>query len=178
MPSVSQLSTTYEKEGCRATRDGLFLRQYGGGGKLSQIYVRTNKCSPILSDCLLQHGRSVMTLLLLDPSNHDEVEEAESILERSRVPGSMLSQQSIVLLCSAAQSSTTTNMKSWKLYQPCLESEIVGLESLPGYSVRRYFGRFTRGAKYVITRPDLIIFAVAKSSVELEKCFELLQEKL
>jgi hypothetical protein len=118
-----------------------------------------------------------MTLLLLDPSNHDEVQAAENILERSTVPGSMLSQQSIVLLSSAAQSSTTTDMNLWKLYQPCLESEIVG-ESLPGYSVRRYFGRFTRGAKYVIIRPDLIIFAVAKSSVELEKCFELLQEKL
>ena len=69
-------------------------------------------------------------------------------------------------------------MRSWKVYQPWLESEIVGLESLPGYSVRKYFRRFTRGAKYVIIRPDLIIFAVAKSSVELEKCLELLQEKL
>jgi hypothetical protein len=44
-----------------------------------------------------------MTLLLFDPSNHDEVQEAEHILECSTVPGSMLSQQSIGLLSSAAE---------------------------------------------------------------------------
>jgi hypothetical protein len=37
MPSVSQLSTTYEKEGCRATRDGLFSDSMGLGKAFSDL---------------------------------------------------------------------------------------------------------------------------------------------
>jgi 2-polyprenyl-6-methoxyphenol hydroxylase-like FAD-dependent oxidoreductase len=177
MPSIPELSTAYEKEGYRATRDGFYLHGYGGGGKISQIYVKTNEGCPILSDCLLQHEKTTMTLLVLDPKHHEDIREAKAVLQRCCVPESILSKKSIVLLCSDPDRSALQDIRDSKLYRPCLESE-VKTEIFPGYNIRRYFKCFSHGAKYVLIRPDLIIFAVAKSLADLENCLELLKEIL
>jgi hypothetical protein len=69
-------------------------------------------------------------------------------------------------------------MNDLDLYRPCSDIEIEGIEVLPGYRTRTYFECFTRGSKYVIIRPDLIIFAVAQTSFELEKCLGLLNTRV
>jgi hypothetical protein len=177
LPSISQIATAHEKEGYKATKDGFFLRSYGGGGKLSQIFVK-DLGSPILSDHLLQHGPTLLTLLILDPSSHSEIEEVRRILEQCQTPTLLLSTQSITLLSSDSQQPGTTGMKGIKSYRPCLGAETIVLGALPGYSVREYFKRLGRGAKYAIIRPDLIIFAAAKTPVELQKCLGLLNKML
>lgn len=178
MPSISELSTAYEKEGYRATKDGFFLKGYGGGRKLSQIYVTTDEGSPVLSDCLLQHGRTTMTLLILDPKHQDELKTVEQALEQCRILESVISKKSIVLLSRNDHPQDWPDIKGSNLYRPCPESEVKNLEILPGYNVPRYYKRFGHGAKYVLIRPDLIIFAVAKTFSELQKCLELLKENL
>ena len=178
MPSISQLSTLEEKKGYRGMKDGFFLTQYGGGGTLSQMYVCSSDRCPILSDGLLQHGRTVMTLLVLNPGNADEVEGVKNILTQSEVPLSMLSKESVVLLSTSKQQPSIIDLGVSKIYQPCSKYGAVDSESLSSQSVRAYVGRFTSGAKYIIIRPDLIIFSVAKTFPELEMCLGLLNRKL
>jgi 2-polyprenyl-6-methoxyphenol hydroxylase-like FAD-dependent oxidoreductase len=100
LPSLSKTSVAYEKEGYRATKDGFFLQGYGGGGKLSQIYVKSHDNLPVLSDSLLQHGQSVMTLLVLNPESQSAMKEVEKILRRCQVPEAILSRESIVFMSS------------------------------------------------------------------------------
>lgn len=178
VPPVSRRSTTYEKEGYRATKDGFFLSECGGGGRLSQIYVKSHESSLVLSDCLLEHGQTVLTLLVLGPNSRSELKQVASVLRRSGVSSSILSEQSIVLLSSGEHLSGADDMKSLDVYRPCSETEIEGLKFLPGYNKQTYFSCFTKGAKYAIVRPDLIIFSVAKTALGLERCLESLNAKL
>lgn len=177
MPSISQISTAQEKEGYRATKDGFFLRSYGGGGKLSQMYVKADHGLPVLSDSFLRHGQSVMTLLVLDAGNDGLVAEIETTLKRCKIPESLLSMRSIVVLSTGEQHITLTDRHQPNNYQPCSKAEVSKM-NLPGYNVGKYFDRFPRGAKYVIIRPDFIIFAIAKTSMELGRCLELLTSKI
>lgn len=177
LPSVSQLSTAYEKEGYRATKGGFFLEDYGGGRKLPQMYVKNRQGLPVLSDSLLRHGQTVMTLLTLDSNNDGEITEIESMLEKWKIHPSLLSMKSIVHLSSREQLLLSRDLKESSHYQPCSKDEAMSMD-IPGYNAQKYFARFTQAAKYVIIRPDFIIFAIAKTSIELERCFGMLIEKL
>lgn len=178
VPPLSQLSASHEHKGYQSTKGGFFLSKYGGGGKVSQIYVMSNDSSPVLSDCLFQQEQTVMTLLVLDPSSLNELETVANTLKGSGVSPPVLSEQSIVLLSSGKRHSGGDDMETLNVYRPCLDAEIEGLEILPGYNNQAYFSRFPRGAKYVILRPDLIIFSVAKTALELEGCLQLLSAQL
>jgi diphthamide biosynthesis methyltransferase len=97
--SFSQVSTSHEKNGYRAAEGGFFLKTYRGGGKVSQIYASRKGRSAVLSDTLLQHGKAVLTLLVLDPRDNTETEGIRNILEEHEMRPTILSNDSIQLLC-------------------------------------------------------------------------------
>jgi hypothetical protein len=173
-PSISQLSTSYEKKGYRAADGGFFLKRYRGGGKLAQIHVSCNGGSPILSDTLLQHGKTALTLLILHSRYSDETEPIQNILKTYGIPPSILSETSIVQISERRPGTKYDGISS--LYHLCSKSGAVDKDSL-GKNVPAYFGRFGTGARYVLVRPDLIIFSVSRALPELETCLGLLKEK-
>lgn len=173
MPSISQLSMLHEKNGYRAAKGGFFLKEYGGGRKLSQIYVSCKGGPSVLSDTLLQHGKAVLTLLVLDPTDSKETESIRDILERHEIHRTILSDETVRLLCKRPPRPADKDMPT--VYYPCSRPGAVDVEDSLAPSVNAYFGRFGPSAKYVVLRPDLIIFSVARTLLELESCLKLLK---
>ena len=52
--------------GYKAAKSGFFLPEYGGGGKVSQIFVQRDAISkPVRSDIMLCGSRSLITVLIM-----------------------------------------------------------------------------------------------------------------
>ncbi|KAH8589013.1 hypothetical protein B0O99DRAFT_459116, partial [Bisporella sp. PMI_857] len=154
MPSIAYLPLKRENIGYKDVKDGFFLARYQGGGKLAQVYVKTQHSSPILSDTLLQHGPSAMTLLVFE-DNGGIVAKAKSLLNTVTVPTSLLSEESIVSI------SSEKNDTRAGVYHLCAQETLSGLPFKAGYDEKAFLKRFPNTTKYAIVRPDLIIFATA-----------------
>jgi 2-polyprenyl-6-methoxyphenol hydroxylase-like FAD-dependent oxidoreductase len=177
VPPISKLSAAYDKEGYKTSKGGFFLMKQGGGGKIAQIYVRTEGGEPKLSDLLLQHGKSVFTLFIFG-TNADDVVEARTTIRKSGVPNCILSEESIVRVSTKNDDFGVQDKRTEGVYRPCPVHELTGLDVMPGYTTRSYGGRFPKGTKFAIVRPDLIIYSAARTVVELQTCMEMLNVQL
>lgn len=171
-PTPSQWSTTAERAGYKRTLGGFFLDQYGGGGKLAQIYVRSGCQVPLLSDALLKRNGTLMTLLIVSGSNVSDHEViVRALLKESNVPATILSSNSLVSFSLGEKSSSAA-------YVGCSQGDLNDRKVRLGYKTSSYIASLPPGTKYAIIRPDFIVFAAARSLEELQRCFELLNERL
>ncbi|CZR60147.1 related to monooxygenase [Phialocephala subalpina] len=167
---LSPWSTEGERAGYKKTKDGFFLEQYGGGGKLAQIYVQSGCQDPQLSDELLKGSTAAMTVLIVSSNTaKDDEENVRSLLKESNVPPSVLSPKSLVSISGKGSRSTV---------RTCPERDLGGKKLRPGYKESAYIASLPPGTKYAIVRPDFIVFGAAKSLDELRQCLRLLNQKL
>ncbi len=170
VPPISKLSAAHHKEGYK---DGFFLMKQGGGGKVAQIYVKTEDGKPKLSDLLLQHGKSVLTLFIFG-TNDDDVFAARTTVRRSGLPNCVLSEESIVRFSPKNGNVGIDSRKKSYVYRPCYEHELADLDIMTGYRAQSYACSFPKGTKFAIIRPDLIIHSAARTVEELRICMEML----
>jgi len=176
-PPISKHLAAYDKEGYKAGKEGFFLMKQGGGGKVAQIYVKTEDGEPKLSDLLLLHGKSVFTLVILG-ADKDDAFAARTTIRKSELPHCVLSEESIVRFSPKNDDSEVENRKKGDVYRPCSEHELAGLDVMSGYAAQSYASRFPKGTKFAIIRPDLIIYSAARTVVELQTCMEILNVQL
>ncbi|KAI8155862.1 3-(3-hydroxy-phenyl)propionate/3-hydroxycinnamic acid hydroxylase [Colletotrichum sp. SAR 10_70] len=177
-----------ERRGFCGVAGGFFLKAYNGGARLAQIHVRSSLSqSPILSDDLLRQCGTIFTVLLV--ANGDSTETSESYAEaKEAISGAsldpnVLSEESIVIYDPQGEESNTTSKLSkeeqskWEFFSPVPTSEVE--EPLaPGYNSTSYLARLGSSAKFVVLRPDMFVFACARSKNELAHCLDQLRERL
>jgi 2-polyprenyl-6-methoxyphenol hydroxylase-like FAD-dependent oxidoreductase len=174
-------SQSIEQAGYKLTKGGFFLSEYGGGGKLAQIYVRSPTQQPFLSDELLKRSQTAMTLLIVGTDDPEqEAAKIKPILRAVDAHPSIISETSFLFLSADQKKPRKSNgagSQSLEVFYPAPEKEI-DKKVRPGYDVGSYIRRIGSASKYAIIRPDYIIFAVAKSTSELEQCLYLLKGRL
>ena len=135
----------------------------------------------ILSDDLLRSTKTIFTLVVIGNHADDGEKRAKAALHRADLNSSIISESSILNFCPGkiawgcgmsyyAQKSEIL----WPVGQDDLKEDRVR----PGYSPNSY--QWTLGAqtKYVIIRPDFIIFALSREMSELETCLRLLKARM
>ncbi|KAF3809421.1 3-(3-hydroxy-phenyl)propionate/3-hydroxycinnamic acid hydroxylase [Colletotrichum gloeosporioides] len=182
------LAAQQERRGFCGVAGGFFLKAYNGGARLAQIHVRSSLSqSPILSDDLLRQCGTIFTLLLI--SNDDSTETSESYAEaKEAISGAsldpdVLSEESIVIYnpqdgeSYTAVKLSTEEQSKWEVFSPVPTS---GIEAplAPGYNSTSYLSRLGSSAKFVVLRPDMFVFACARSKNELAHCLVQLRERL
>ncbi|KAF4837342.1 3-(3-hydroxy-phenyl)propionate/3-hydroxycinnamic acid hydroxylase [Colletotrichum tropicale] len=177
-----------ERRGFCGVAGGFFLKAYNGGARLAQIHVRSSLSqSPILSDDLLRQCDTIFTVLLV--ANGDSTETSESYAEaKEAISGAsldpdVLSEESIVIYDPQGEESNTTSKLSkeeqskWEFFSPVPTSEVEA-PLAPGYNSTSYLARLGSSAKFVVLRPDMFVFACARSKNELAYCLDQLRERL
>ena len=168
----SQWNTAVERTGYKKVFGGFFLEKQGGGGKLAQIFVRSGTHPPLLSDELLKRRGTVMTLLIVSEGCGKADETAVTVLlKEKKMPESVLSSKSLVSISGDMRNSSTG-------YACCSQRHLSDRKLRPGYKESSYIASLPPGTKYSIIRPDFIVFAAARSLVELGQCFEMLNKRL
>jgi 2-polyprenyl-6-methoxyphenol hydroxylase-like FAD-dependent oxidoreductase len=188
LSSVPILRTTInpvanaDRAGYKSTPSGFFLADYHGGGKLAQIYVETETSPRILSDEIFNRKQTTMTLIVVGQSSPEEVNNLQTLIHTANIHPSIISDDSIVfysprlsLMHGQGFSKLSKHQTFFPVPQEQLEKDNAILE---GYCVDSYLDRMGKRAKYVIVRPDTIIFSVAKNASELARCLELLKARL
>lgn len=166
----SRWNAAGERKAYKDVRGGFFLAEFGGGIKLAQIFVRSGSSPPILSDELLKQQKSAMTLLIVNENEETET-RVRDLLKASKIPASVLSRDSLVSIFS--------NKRNFKGGYTCSgEYDLWDKEIRPGYDNKSYVASLPLGTRYAIVRSDFIVFAAARSEVELERCLGLLKERV
>ncbi|KAI8176867.1 hypothetical protein K4K48_004435 [Colletotrichum sp. SAR 10_66] len=177
-----------ERRGFCGVADGFFLKAYNGGARLAQIYVRSSLGqSPMLSDNLLRQCGTIFTVLVISNGHPTETNESyaetkEAISGASLDPN-VLSEESIVVYHLQGEELDTTSKLSkgeqseLEVFSPVPTSEIEA-SLAPGYNSTSYLSRLGSSAKFVILRPDMFVFACAKSKNELAHCLDQLRARL
>jgi 2-polyprenyl-6-methoxyphenol hydroxylase-like FAD-dependent oxidoreductase len=176
----SQLANV-ERSGYKSTKAGFFLSEYGGGGKLAQIYLQSRTTRPLLSDQLLTRGQTIMTLLITSKDCAREEANVKAILRAINMHSWIISEKSIVFISPDrrdAKVESTTENESHEVFYPSPRKDLLEKTIRPGYDESAYLRRLGWTTKYAILRPDYIIFSVARTLRELEQCFMLLQGRL
>lgn len=174
------LKLQYDSHGYKPTKNGFFLSESGGGGKLAQIYVQSPGQAALLSDQLLRRS-TVMTLLIVGKHDAKLQASVQELIRQAKIPSHILSETSIVFVDPQPAKSEKTDSS---IGNPTLVFSAVSKERLPikglrnGYDASVYFDRLGRSAKFAVLRPDSIIYAAVKSISQLESCLSSLRTSL
>lgn len=169
--------------GFRGVKNGFFLPESGGGGRIAQIWVEEQDESPNLSDRVLWQSNSVLTLLCLsDDVPATETNEVNRLLDMKNLGSKILSPQVEQIVASTRTQPSVKRPKSsrMKRYQPCNVQMLNAAEIyLPqGYSETAFARRFQRGTRYALMSPDMIVFSQAstlsQASAQLDKAVAML----
>jgi hypothetical protein len=176
-----------EHQGYKPTARGSFLPQFGGGGKLAQIFVHSSARTSTLSDELLRDECGVMTLLVISDEPEKEISNLKAAINSSGLDPSIMSSESLVFFSPAIQSDkqkatdhVNHGQSAYEIFHPTSQADLdlCGILTRPGYDPEAFNKRLVTGAKYAMVRPDFIFFAFSKNIKELEQCLQLLKERL
>ncbi|KAI2632549.1 monooxygenase-like protein [Hypomontagnella submonticulosa] len=168
-----------ETRGYQPVEDGFFLRQFGGGGRLAQIYIESTHKSPMLSDGLIRQTDTVMTLLVIGTGDYENlVAEAQAAIRAINLDRSVLSESSIRVFTLDNPSTNGGNTIEQYFPTPIPKLAGMGITVKRGYSTSNYIRRFKLTTKFVIARPDFYTFALADNVEELVECLRRLQSSL
>ncbi|KAJ6037210.1 hypothetical protein N7540_001489 [Penicillium herquei] len=163
---------------------GAFLADYGGGGRLGQIYVQTrlpqsNSIIIELSDQALRRVSTIMSLLVVHSDQHENQQmELEQLLQRSTICPTILSIESQVHFDTRENVRDEYRNAMWPISFPAPSHLLTGCIIRQGYDHNQFKRRLNNHrAKYFILRPDGIIYAAAESLEHLERCLEALQQR-
>ena len=183
LPAWSNLRTRKEASGFIGVNGGFFLPRLGGGGKLAQVLIKSKEQKAHRSDELLRHNNSMLTLLVIGRDVATKVKEANAVFQKTSgwLPPSVLSEESIVALSEDADEKPTKGtadagrVRVFYTTKPGKDD----FDNVPnGYQERAYLDRLGASAMYAILRPDFYVFAILKSTIELERALGKLQVML
>ena len=162
---------------------GFFLKEFGGGKRLPQIYLNTLFGRRVLSDSIFNANDSPLRLLVMVQSNEcpkDGLKALQNLLVESKISPKVLSPDSIVVLSrepcqpeSVGFVSPTTRRVS-----PTPLNQLSKKQARPGYDIAAFQTRLGSNTRYAILRPDFFVFSTATDIHELALCFERLHDML
>ncbi|KIX01168.1 uncharacterized protein Z518_08893 [Rhinocladiella mackenziei CBS 650.93] len=157
-----------DSEGLRYAKRGNFLLDFQGGGKIAQIWVQqegpTNATPKMLSDELFwNHGFALALLFVGNQLEELEFSKWQTILQSLDSP--MLIYPEIMAISFNRVPSSTVSHPGLKQYYACIDSDVRvdGMNLIPGYDPTAFLKRFGPRTRYVLVRPDFIIFSQASS---------------
>ncbi|XXG97376.1 hypothetical protein Hte_003675 [Hypoxylon texense] len=180
LPNFPDPIISFETRGYQRVEDGFFLKEYGGGGRLAQVYVESKNQTPVLSDELIKRTGTMMSLLVIVKGNRGNlVAEAQEAVRAINLDKSILSEDSIRVF-SPDNSLTTGGGTDAQVYCPTSSHRLtdLGIIVRPGYNGHNYFGRFGAATKFVIVRPDFYTFALANDVEGLVECLGMIRDRL
>ncbi|KAL2866514.1 putative monooxygenase [Aspergillus lucknowensis] len=184
-------------QGYRGCVDGTFLADYGGGIKLAQIYMqaRLPDCQGArigLSDQFLRGVPTIFTLLVVvskqgwSSGTENDLVSLLQGLRQSGVHPSLLSDESVVLFDPSSNSADMEFTPStagcrWPVCRTASAGLLAGYPMRPGYSTQQFMRRlnnFHSNPRYVLVRPDSIVYAMASDLLGLKECLNTLGKTL
>lgn len=185
MPLLENIITfdsiqTY-RAGYRPMQTGFFLHGLNGGRRLPQVYVQTASRPPFLSDQLLQRPDVVLTLFIIDEYPRDHLDKVRQLIQAANLDPAFISEKSITMLTpnqGSELSFDTTVPKNEEVVGIAPKSSLGDKELLKFYDGAALINQLGTSTKFVIIRPDFIIFAAVKSYDELKEALHGLGNRL
>ncbi|KAI1428783.1 hypothetical protein F5Y12DRAFT_782374 [Xylaria sp. FL1777] len=167
-----------EARGFTTVDGGFFSSKHGGGGRIPQVYLSSQRGHPELSDLVLYPRDSATTLLVIaeeDPAN--VIAEARRALDEAKAHEAAISYDSIRVVCRKPYVGAADNLE---VYYPTPVEQLskAGIRIRPLYAPSNLFSRFSPYTKFVVLRADFFIFGHAKSYLELVECLTYLDHRL
>lgn len=158
-----------------ACSDGFFLRNAGGGRRLTQIWVQGRDGSMSLSDnVILRQSSRLALLVLVDRPTQATSSEMLRLLRSANFAEDIISMHSVTFLSRypATKNDDSKNHHPVEgLYYPCTRSDLekAGIVVMEGYNEKSILTRVGETARFVVVRPDLFIHSVARTVEELSQ---------
>ncbi|KAI1856446.1 hypothetical protein JX265_011693 [Neoarthrinium moseri] len=170
IPSEPDLFLKWEQRGYRSV-DGFHLKQYGGGGKIAQVYVDSDGDGPMLSDQLIAHT-SIVTLLVISNIPQDLILQAKEVIQSFNFPKQIINDQCIRAFSSSRPPDVEIATET------CFPTPIpdIGEDVREGYNESNFIERLLPNACFVLVRSDFYIFAQARTTEELVASLQKLKE--
>jgi hypothetical protein len=160
-----------DAEGFTRAKQGVFLPEFQGGGKMAQICVQDGKGTFSLSDQLFYQHDSVLTLLVVGqlPDSTESHNLTEMI--QSTCVARLMSQDIIAITTDVASSSSTDPAPAENVHQyfTCTLSQVnaAAVDVPPGYEPLALQARLKAGTRYVLVRSDFIVYSQASTLKQL-----------
>lgn len=161
---------------------GAFLPESRGGTKLGQIYVQTrtadsDSVSIELSDQVLRRVPTILTLLVLhSPCQQNDQGGVLDLLRQSRIDPDILSPASVVHIDLTAKTEIERHASGTQVSFPAQPHQLIGYPLRPGYSDHQLMNiQKDSWVRYVIVRPDNIVYAQAGTLQDLKNCLKALE---
>lgn len=160
-----------DAEGFTRAKQGVFLPESHGGGKMAQVWVQDGKGNFFLSDQLFYRKDSVIALLVVGQSPAStECRNLTEMLQNTSV-ARIVSQDIIAITTDDVSSSSTDPAPAENVHQyfTCNLSQVnaAAVDVPPGYEPLALQARLKAGTRYVLVRSDFIIFSQASALEEL-----------
>ncbi|KAJ6133739.1 hypothetical protein N7523_000061 [Penicillium sp. IBT 18751x] len=172
-----------DSRGYSSCQGGNLLPTAGGGLKLGQIYLQTylpgrELATKIeLSDKALRRVPTIMSLMVINSSSQQDDDDLKRVFGKYQIHSDLLSTDSIVHFTFGLEKLDLQHRKNERAVSiPAPTHLLHGYPVRVGYNVHQFQQRLSDSrAKFVILRPDGIIFAKARSLSDLENCLKGLE---
>jgi 2-polyprenyl-6-methoxyphenol hydroxylase-like FAD-dependent oxidoreductase len=179
LPFLSKLITadsiqTY-RAGYSPTKTGFHLPCFRGGIRLSQVYAQTSSQDVFLTDHLLQREESIFTLFIVDEYPRNHVEKVQKLIQAMKITPAVLSAESIVMInpnTDSCESFDSAISRKDQIFNVSSTESLQQMEIPKYYDSNSFVKQLRPSTKFVIARPDFIVFACAKSYLELQECLQ------
>lgn len=157
-----------DAEGYMKVKDGFFLARHGGGGKMAQIWLRAEEGVLIQSDKLFWHANAFLTLLVVgDAPTSSEYNGLKQTIANAEFPQQVLAEEIVSIDFAQPAQGPITNYKTsgFSTFTPCNMADVkaAGISVPSGYDGKAMQTRFKSTTRFVLVRPDFIIFSQASS---------------
>ncbi|KAH6970424.1 hypothetical protein BKA56DRAFT_596293 [Ilyonectria sp. MPI-CAGE-AT-0026] len=145
-----------DNDGYAGLDRGFFLTGQHGAGKTAQMWVKTADGPVLLSDHIFWKSASILTVLVLGSVTAQEASELKQVIDSGDFPPHVVADNVVILRGDELSCNSVTAPWISELF-PCKSDD---LEKM-GVS------RFLSSTRYVLVRPDFIVFSQAKIIEEL-----------
>ncbi|KAI7763499.1 hypothetical protein LZL87_013891 [Fusarium oxysporum] len=157
-----------DNDGYAGLDRGFFLTDQHGAGKTAQIWVKMADGTVLLSDHIFRESTSILTVLVLGSVTAQEASELKQAIDSGELPPHILAENVVILRGDESPYNSVTAPWISELF-PCRPDDLekMGVSLLRGYDPASFRRRFHSSTRYVLVRPDFIVFSQAKSIEEL-----------
>lgn len=163
--------------GYKGVEEGFFCSELGGGGKVSQIFVRDGMGSVDRSDCIMSRRGALMTVLVVahGVETVNRVAAARKVVEAMQMDPLIVSDGSVCVFDQHGM----YEAEEVERYTPCTTEDLEkhGIVPFSGYDHTTFMRRFGgAGTAFVVVRPDTIVFSLCRSVQDLEVSLRKMKE--
>ncbi|KAH8654336.1 hypothetical protein BGZ61DRAFT_373624 [Ilyonectria robusta] len=157
-----------DNDGYAGLDRGFFLTGQHGAGKTAQMWVKTTDGPVLLSDHIFWKSASILTVLVLGSVTAQEASELKQVIDSGDFPPHVVADNVVILRGDESPCNSVTAPWISELF-PCKSDDLekMGVSLLRGYDPAAFRRRFLSSTRYVLVRPDFIVFSQAKTIEEL-----------